>query len=290
MPTDTTVHEADADLGAVRIHYTVAGPADGRPVVLLHGFPESRHAWHRQLPGLAAAGYRVVAPDLRGYDRSSKPAGIDAYAADRVAADVAGLLAHLGHERAAVVGHDWGGVIALTTAMEHAGRVSRLVVLNAPYPSLAGGFSFRQALRSWYAAFFQLPAVPEWVLRAGDYALLARLFEEDAAPGAYTEADVERYREGWRRSGSLTAMLNYYRAFGRDTLGRLLADAGAADQRVEAPSLVLWGQNDTALGPGVCEHLVASLPAPTVERFRASHWLHAERPDAVTDALLDFLD
>src|SRR5579884_3024966 len=156
-----------ASVNGVRLHYVEAGR--GPLVVLLHGFPEFWYSWRHQIPALAAAGFRVLAPDLRGYNESDKPPGVAAYGLERVAGDVAALVRHAGERRAAVVGHDWGGGIAWWLAMHRPDVVGRLAVLNAPHPA-----AFRrelrtpgQLLRSWYVFFFQLPALPEWLFRAG---------------------------------------------------------------------------------------------------------------------------
>ena len=146
-------------VNGVRLHWVTAGDASGPLVVLLHGFPDFWYGWRHQLPALAAAGFRVVAVDLRGYNLSERPPRVEDYSRDALADDVAALVAHLGAERAAIVGHDWGGLIAWHLAARHPGRVARLVVLNAPHPARYKELlrNTSQALRSWYAAFFQIP-------------------------------------------------------------------------------------------------------------------------------------
>jgi pimeloyl-ACP methyl ester carboxylesterase len=171
--------------------------------------------------------------------------------------------------------------------------VEKLAVLNAPYPTnVTDQFSVRQALRSSYAAFFQLPSVPERLFRVREFALLERAFD-GAAPGAYTVAELAVYRDAWAQPGALTAMLNYYRAFGRDTVSDLLGrdSAWTAGRRVNCPTLLLWGEKDRALGPAVREAFEDSVPDCETRRYpTASHWLHAEFPDRVTGDLLEFLD
>jgi pimeloyl-ACP methyl ester carboxylesterase len=139
-----------------------AGPAEGPMVILLHGFPEVSYGWHRQIGALAAAGLRVLAPDQRGYNRSSKPAGIAAYTLDSLADDVIGLADALGRDRFAVVGHDWGGVVAWRLAARNPERVIRAAILNAPHPATLRRYARAhpsQAMKSWYVSFFQLPSV-----------------------------------------------------------------------------------------------------------------------------------
>ena len=187
----------------------------------LHGFPEFWYSWRHQLPALAAAGFRAVAPDLRGYNLSDKPPGVAGYRMEHLVADVAGLVRGTGRPRAAVVGHDWGGAIAWTFAMRHPELVERLVVLNAPHPAafLRELRTPAQLLRSWYVFFFQLPGLPEWYVRRRDFALLERALRRGAVrPGAFSDEDVRLCKEALARPGALTAAINYYRAVFRGGL------------------------------------------------------------------------
>ncbi len=157
---DIDVREGYAELGEVRLHYVEAGPLDGPPVVLLHGFPDFWYSWRHQIPPLAAAGFRAIAPDMRGYNLSSKPADISAYEARRLAGDIRALIRERGLERACVAGHDWGAAVAWVLAMRHPETVERLAILNVPHPRRmleALRRPGRQLLRSWYMFFFQLP-------------------------------------------------------------------------------------------------------------------------------------
>jgi len=276
----------------VDLHVVTAGPEDGQPVVLLHGFPEFWYAWHRQIPALAEAGYRVVAPDLRGYNCSAKPEGVAAYAVDELVADVAGLVDHLGG-RAHVVGHDWGGFVAWQTAIDRADVVDRLAVLNAPHPSAyerALRSSPRQLLRSWYVLFFQLPVVPEAAMRAGEFELLERMLGSAVRPDAFSPTDVERYKRALGRPGALTAALNYYRAAVRRQARLTVTQGGVGGQHVGVETRLLWGEQDDALDLSLTEGLQRWVPEITVERRAdASHWLQFDAPEWVTEQLLSFL-
>lgn len=277
-------------VNGVRLHWVEMGA--GPLVVLLHGFPEFWWGWHRQIPALAAAGFRVVAPDLRGYNLSEKPEGAASYRVSILVQDVVALIRHLGAERAHLAGHDWGGVIAWRVAMRHAEVVDRLVIANAPHPSI---FSRemrrpRQFLRSWYAMFFQLPLLPEALFRASDYAVLERIFRRSPArPDAFTDDDVRRYKEAASRPGALTAMLNYYRSSAR-SLGRR-GEGGAAPRRtLDRPTLVIWGERDSALSPHNLDGLERWVPELRIERLpEASHWVLADAPDRVNELMIDFL-
>ncbi|WP_114576880.1 alpha/beta fold hydrolase [Saliphagus sp. LR7] len=291
------VAHGEAITNGVRLHYATAGPADGDLVVLLHGFPECWYTWRRQLPALAAAGYRVVAPDLRGYNRSEKPRGTDAYRLPELAADIEGLVSELGSEEASLVGHDWGGVVAWKAAMEY-DSVSRLVVLNAPHPvEYVRGLTAEQALRSWYAAAIQLPWLPEVLLGARECRAIGRVLREGPAePGAFTEREIARFRRAACRPGAMASMLSYYRAFARHTVrtelrGRL-SPVTSPDpvEPVAAPTLVCWGERDAALSTDRLDGLDRYATDLRIERFPgASHWVHRDRPEEVTRAILAHL-
>jgi pimeloyl-ACP methyl ester carboxylesterase len=274
-----------ADLGEVRLHYVEAG--EGPLVVLLHGFPEFWFSWRFQIPALAAAGFRVVAPDMRGYNLSSRPRGARAYDTDRLAADVRDLIRERGAERAFVAGHDWGAGAAWIAAMNHPEVVERLAILNVPHPRrmLQGLRTPRQLAKSWYILFFQLPWLPELSARAGGWWGWRHAFEE-ARPGAFTPSDLERYVEAWSQPGAPTAMINFYRAALRQTP----RSAEGRIRRVEAPTLVIWGQRDRHLGAELAEPERADVP--NLERVvrlpEASHWVHQDEPERVSELLIEF--
>jgi pimeloyl-ACP methyl ester carboxylesterase len=259
-------------------------------VVLLHGFPEFWYSWRHQIPALAAAGFRVLAPDLRGYNRSAKPLGVQAYRIEALTADVACLIRHAGASSAAVVGHDWGGVVAWHLSLHHPQAVEKLIVLNAPHPAafrreLRRGLG--QWLRSWYILFFQLPWLPEELLRAGNGAMLARMLRrQPVRRGAFSEADIHLYRKALARPGALTAALNYYRAaFMRGP--RLSAEA---ERPVRTPTLLIWGERDSFLGPRLTEGLEKWVPDLRVQRLAdAGHWVQNEVPERVNELMIDFL-
>jgi epoxide hydrolase 4 len=275
-----------AELGEVRLHYVEAG--DGPLVVLLHGFPEFWFSWRFQIPALAAAGFRVVAPDMRGYNLSARPAGVAAYDVDRLARDVRDLIRGRGANRAFLVGHDWGAVVAWVTAMNHPEVVERLAILNVPHPRrlLRGLWRPRQLAKSWYIFFFQLPWLPERVMRARRWWFLRHGFEHDARPGAFPPQDIERYIEAWSQPGAATAMINYYRAVFRQTPSR----AEARIRRADAPTLVIWGERDRYLGAELAEPDRSDVPElqGVVRMPEASHWVQHDEPDRVTDLLVEF--
>ena len=276
-----------ADLGDVRLHYVEAG--EGPLVLLLHGFPQFWYQWRHQIPALVEAGFRVVAPDMRGYNLSGKPPGVQAYRVELLARDVERLIRTCGEGTAVVVGHDWGAIAAWIAAMRHPGRVERLAILNVPHParSLDGLLSPMQLLRSSYMFFFQIPRLPEEVIRAGDFALLRSVFRSDPVqPEALTAEDIERYIEAIAQPGALTASLNYYRALLRNP-----REMRALLQRVEAPVLVIWGEKDRFLSRRLAEP--PRLWVPNLIRVKrlpdASHWVAEDCPLEVNTLLLRFL-
>ena len=278
--------EGYADLAEVRLHYVEAG--EGPLVVLLHGFPEFWFAWDAQIDALAAAGFRVVAPDMRGYNLSSRPVGIASYATPRLAADVRDLIRERGAERAMLAGHDWGGEVAWATAMSHREVVERLAILDSLHPNWMRKElrSARQLARFWYKAVFQLPWLPERIASFRKFQPLRREFERDARPGAFSAADIDRYIEAWSQPGAVTAMIDYYRARFRE-MGR---DREARTRPVAAPTLVIWGQRDRYLGAELAEPDRADVPHldRVIHLPDASHWVMHDEPAEVSRLLIEF--
>jgi epoxide hydrolase 4 len=280
------VRHGHADLDEVRLHYVELG--EGPLVVLLHGFPEFWYSWRHQIPALAAAGFRVVAPDLRGYNTSAKPPGVGAYSVGHLAGDVRDLIHERGEQRAHVVGHDWGAAVAWATAAIHPDVVRRLAILNLPHPRrMLEGLRHREQLkRSWYMFAFQLPWLPERVVASGRYKWLRAGFEHDARRGSYTVSDIELYVQAWSQPRALTAMLNYYRAAFRHPPAR----KGSGGGRIEAPTLVIWGERDRYLGGDLAEPHPEDVP--NLERVvrlpTASHWVAGDEPAEVNRLLVEF--
>jgi pimeloyl-ACP methyl ester carboxylesterase len=280
------VRERFVQTNGVRLHVVEAGPDEGPPVMLLHGFPELWYGWRNQIGSLAEAGFRVIVPDQRGYNTSDKPAGVQAYRTDTLAADVAGLLDALGLARASVVGHDWGGAVAWWLALARPERVSRLGILNVPHPAVMRRHltsSPRQMLRSWYVFFFQVPRLPERFLARDGFARLSRAVR-GGRRGTCTDEDLAVYREAWAQPGALTAMVNWYRAALRSAGARL------PRLRVGVETLVLWGARDRFLGSEMAGASAALCDHGRLERFeKATHWLQHDETDAVNDRLVRFL-
>jgi pimeloyl-ACP methyl ester carboxylesterase len=301
LPMDATVRREQVVVNDVRLRCATAGDPADPTVLLLHGFPEFWYSWRHQLRPLADEGFHVVAPDLRGYNRSEKPAGVDAYDLDELVADAAGLAEHFGGS-AHVVGHDWGGLVAWQTAADRPDVVDRLAVLNAPHLDryLEEVRRPRQALRSWYVLVFQLPWLPERLLRAGDAAALDWMFRDTpAVEGAFPPAVRRRYREAFLRPGVATAALNYYRALARRVAGRVARRGGRPWTKngsremtgeVTPETLLVWGEADPALDAALTEGVERWVPDLRVERLPVGHWVQAEAPERVSELLIEHFE
>lgn len=266
------------------------GDGDDSPLALmLHGFPELNYSWRHQMPMLAARGYRVWAPNLRGYGASSRPGKVRDYALDRLVADVVALIAESGAKQVLLIAHDWGAVIAWAVAILHPELIDRLVIMNVPHPKVAEREirKWRQLRRSWYMFFFQLPALPEWLLRAGKARAIGRAFTGSAVnPERFAPEDVAIYRRAAARPGAVQAMLDYYRA-----LFKYHDSVDLGEGRVTAPTLMIWGEQDVALNIHCLDGTGKWVPDLEIVRLpQASHWVQQDAPDAVNAALADWLD
>lgn len=280
MVEETDIEHLRVGTRGTTLHVAAAGPVDGTPVVLLHGFPEAWFAWRRQIPHLAALGYRVLAPDQRGYNLSGKPRGRRAYTLDKLSGDILDLLDYAGVERGLVVGHDWGAVVTWWLAMHHPDRLARVTVLNAPHPvemMRAVVKDKHQRKKSAYMLWFQLPRLGERALLKSGGGILRRT----SRPGAFSDEDLARYVEAWRQPGAATAMLNWYRAMPFDRPRRA---------HVTVPTLLLWGARDHVLGPELARASLSRCAAGRLELLDdATHWLHHDEPERVNEALARWL-
>lgn len=299
MTPSPPAHRADGflhrrlDVGEVTLHVAEARPA-GCPadapvpasvplVVLCHGFPESWWSWRHQLKALAAAGAWVVAPDQRGYHESDKPRGVGAYEVERLVGDIAGLIRGLGRERAIVVGHDWGGIVAWLLAERRPAMVERLAILNCPHPlTMRRGFRRPVQLRkSWYMFFFQLPfGIPERAIARDDFSYVRRMLVADGLPAG----DVEAHIEALRAPGALTGALNWYRA----AIRRVATGRAPAPSRIACPTLVIWGDRDRYLGRELSVPPMEFVPSPRIVHLPdASHWVQQVAADRVSALLAE---
>lgn len=268
----------------VKLHYVTQG--EGPLMLMLHGFPEFWYSWRHQIPEFAKD-FKVVALDLRGYNDSDKPRNQSAYVMDEFVRDIEGVITGLGYEKCTLVGHDWGGAIAWNFAYSYPEMIERLIILNLPHPAKFGeGLRTpQQLLRSSYAFFFQLPSLPEFIIQASDYQFLENAFRGLAInKNAFTKEDIEAYKDAAAKRGALTAMLNYYRNFSQQ---KILNESWSV---LEVPTLMIWAENDTALGKELTygtEAYVRDLQIKYIPN--CSHWVQQEQPQLVNQYIREFL-
>lgn len=269
----------------VRIHAVAAGPKDGLVVVLLHGFPEFWYGWRKQIEPLATAGFRVIVPDQRGYNLSSKHRDVAAYAIPRLVSDVIAIADQLGQEKIFLAGHDWGAAVAWSAALLHPDRIAKLVIVNVPHPSVMRRHVYkhlRQTLRSWYIFFFQIPWLPEAVFSAFDFRMGTGALLGSSQSGAFSDEDLAQYRAAWSQRGATTGMINWYRAAIRYRVP-------FADRTVRVPARILWGERDKFLVPEMArESLRYCTNAELIPFPDASHWLQHDEPAKVSQILVEF--
>lgn len=274
-------------VNGVTLHAIEAGDPDDPLAILLHGFPEFWYGWKDYVEPFVEAGYRVIIPDQRGYNRSDKPDGVRSYAIQELSGDIAELIRTADAETAYVAGHDWGAAVAWDLSLRHPEVLDRLGIINVPHPTVFQSTirsNLTQLRKSWYVFYFQIPKLPEWVTKRTDYGLLADAMRDGARPGTFTSTDIDRYRQAWQRDGALTTMINWYRALLRHS-------ASPPRERVEAPTLVVWGENDQALVPEMAGRSVDYCEDGRLETFPdATHWVNHEEADRVSELLIEHFD
>ena len=281
----TAIERIDLTANGLAFEGLAAGPAKGPLLLLLHGFPVTAHDWSNQMAPLASLGYRVVAPNQRGYGRSARPGGVASYRLDVLVGDVLAFADALGHETFSIVGHDWGGIVAWRVASDHPRRLDRLGIINAPNLDV----TFRhlltsplQLVKSSYVAFFQLPWIPEMMLSSMDHGLLVRALQASSLAGAFSDADLAEYKDAWSQPGALEAMLGWYRA--------LPSLPSRTPVRITVPTQVVWGDRDTALDASLADESAALCDRVAVHHVAdATHWVHRERAVEVNAVLTRFL-
>ena len=284
------------EVNGVRLHYATAG--NGKLIMFVHGFPEFWYEWKNQLAEFSRD-YQAVAPDMRGYNLSSKPAEVEKYQVKYLVEDLRALAESLGHKKFILVAHDWGGAVAWAFAIAHPEYLEKLVIINAPHPGV-----FQRELRenpdqqkaSQYMLIFRSPQA-EQVLSANNYAALVQIvLGEGLKKGHFTEEDRKAYLEAWSQPGALTGGLNYYRAarVGPPTEedGKEPANfaAGLPSLMVKVPTLVIWGEKDTALLTGNLVGLDKYVPDLTIKRIPdGTHWVIHEKPDLINSYIREFI-
>jgi pimeloyl-ACP methyl ester carboxylesterase len=274
------------EVNGITLNYVELGDPAGVPVILLHGFPEFWYSWRHQMPALAAAGYRVIAPDQRGYNRSSKTGP---FTVETLTRDIRCLQQALGIERSHIVGHDWGAMVAWGFAAYFPEHTLKLAIMNGPHPQAyqdACRRGLKQIIKSWYMFFFQIPRLPEFAFRANNYGVLRKSFGE--LPERYmNKVDISRYIDAASQSGALTAMINWYRALP----GQMAKTGGALPSpTITVPTSVIWGERDDFLDKICNDTLPKYVPDLELHYLpNSTHWVQLDDPDAVNELLLKFL-
>jgi len=275
------------ETNGIKLHVVQAGPRSGIPVLLLHGFPEFYYGWRKQIPALVEAGCRVIVPDQRGYNLSDKPKGVKNYEVYTLVKDIIGLIDVLGYEKVNLVGHDWGALVAWTLANKHPERLHRLSIMNAPHPAVIKKFlmrDFEQLRRSWYVYLFQLPWLPEAILRAKDWRNAVRSLRGSNKLNSFTDADILKYKEAWSQPDAMTSMLNWYRA------ALLRQPPIPKDPRIKVPTLMMWGMKDFALTHRMARPSMDYVDEGNLILFpEATHWVHLDAAEEVNHYLIDFI-
>jgi pimeloyl-ACP methyl ester carboxylesterase len=264
----------------IQLHTALTGPQDGVPVIMLHGFPEAWFGWENQILALAEAGFRVIAPDQRGYNLSTKPIGVKNYQTKNPVKDIIGLARSLDLDSFYLAGHDWGAMVAWSLAMVAPRRIKRLAIANVPHPAVFSSYLRAhpsQMIKSWYALFFQLPWLPEQFVKAGNWKFLL-----NAMPKYWDEDQRDRYREVWGQPGAITAMINWYRA----------AFAGSPQReqsrQVEPETLIIWGKKDPHLSWQMAEPSLEYCQDGRLVFFEdATHWVQHDKAKEVSQLLVD---
>jgi epoxide hydrolase 4 len=288
--TDAVTHRR-VNVGEVTLHVAEVRPSnkeltrDVPLVIFLHGFPEFWWSWRYQLAAMHKEGVWAVAPDLRGYNESDKPEGVKAYEVEKLADDVAGLIRALGREKAIVVGHDWGAMVAWFFAQFHQDMLEKLVIMNVPHPTVMQRHlmtSPRQLKKSWYIFFFQLPGIAERAMANNDFRGMRARFKKDGIP----DQAIDRYIEALRVPNAMKSGMNYYRA----AMRRVFTGKTPKGRVIEKPVLVIWGDQDTCMGKEMAEP-----PERFVKNARvvhipdASHWVQTAAHVEVNGLLSSFI-
>ena len=289
MAKSDELEHVNVTANGINLHCVTRG--EGDMVILIHGFPEFWYSWRHQIPSLARR-FKVVAPDMRGYNLSDKPEGVEAYSISNLTSDVRGLITNFGYEKAHVVSHDWGGAVAWMFSIMYPDSLDKLVVMNAPHPAVFMRnlrSNPRQVMRSWYMFFFQIPGLPELAIRSFDYAALKQFFRGWAIrKDAFSDEDIEQLVKAASQPGALTGGINYYRAMMRN-LGKSSGLTGFP--KINRPTLLIWAENDRALGKELTYGLERYFSDGLTIRYipNCSHWVQQEQPLLVNELLDEFL-
>jgi pimeloyl-ACP methyl ester carboxylesterase len=280
----TAFREAFVDANGVRLHVVIAGPDDGKPILLLHGYPEFWYAWRGVMANLARKGYRVIALDQRGYNRSAKPGSASSYRLDILAKDVVDVAAALGHERFVVVGHDFGGQVTWWTALLHPRKVVGALVVNKPHPYAIRDVRPEGEAISWYRTFLRVPWLPGHVARYGNWGLLEKNLQDTSEPGTFSKQVMDQYKAAWDHDGAIHSMGAWYQAN-----AKFDADVGAG--LVAVPARLLLAKNDAFSPPELAFASEQYFEKGDVRELGiGTHWVIQEHPRLIAEEIDKFVD
>lgn len=270
----------------IALNVMQAGPKDGTPLILLHGFPEFWYGWRHQIDHLTGLGFRLWIPDQRGYNISDKPPDIFDYRMDELVMDVIGLINATGESRAMIAGHDWGAMVLWWLALKHPDRIRRMAILNVPHPRVFQRhlrFNVKQMVKSWYTGAFQLPFLPERLFRLRDGRLSARVLQFTGLRDTFSAEDMARYREAWKQPDAPRSMINWYRAYMRHPPSR------PDSWRIKPETLIIWGLRDGALSADMLEPSYDLCDNGRYLKLeKATHWVQHDEKERVNQVLGQF--
>ncbi len=279
------MRDENISVNNINLHIKTAGDINNDVIIFLHGFPEFWYGWKNQIPFFVENDYYVVVPDLRGYNLSSKPKRVKDYVVEESTLDIALLIQKLNKKKVILVGHDWGGVVAWRLAMEYPELIQKLILLNIPHPQVVLQYIKThpvQMLKSSYIAFFQLPILPELILRLFDFKLLELALNITSKEGTFSKEDMNVYKLAWRQPGTLKYMLNWYRALKYSKLDRT--------KEVQSPTLLIWGKKDKFLSYEMARLSIKKCKNGTLKVIDdATHWLHHENPEEINELIFKFI-
>jgi len=281
LQNEASISFQKIETNGIYLHVALAGPKGGEPVFLLHGFPDAWFGWEAQIGPLTDAGFRVIVPDQRGYNLSDKPDGIASYQMDTLVKDILGLADTLGYERFYMAGHDFGAMVCWNLALANPERIKRMVIANVPHPHVMRSYlrtHIKQMLKSWYAIFFQIPGLPEYIVKLNNWRFLI-----SAMPGDLSGEERDHYRAAWNMPGAMTGMMNWYRAFFR------LPKKTSQFSKIHVPTLILWGKQDPHLSYEMAELSVKLCDNGQLITFDdATHWVLRDESEAVSLHMVEF--
>lgn len=273
-------------LNGIHLNVVCEGPEDAPLVILLHGFPEYWLTWKDQIQPLLDAGYRVMAPDQRGYNLSDKPQNLDDYRIDILARDIEALRLYAKAETMHLVGHDWGAAVAWWYALHYPEYIDSLTVINVPHPVVFKKTLYtnpKQMLKSWYMFLFQLPKLPEFIFASNDFAKIKNDLKKSSNPDSFDAKTLSLLESAWQQPGAIRGMINWYRA-------ALRRQIEPENEKVNCPVRILWGENDIALTKEMAKASVAYCESAELTYYPdGTHWLVHDHPERVSKELLDFI-